>query len=377
MPIFEVTDTALNALARAPLSSVNLHERRDLQRLLRDRLSEIVPDVLVIAEEFGDWDESRRRIDLLGVGRDGRLVVMELKRGDTGAHMELQAIRYAAMVSTMTFDQAVETFSRNVHLAGADAARQTLLDHLQWMEPNEDAFAQDVRVVLFSEDFSRELTASVLWLNDRGLDITCYRMGGYTLAGRVLLDFQQIIPLSEAEEFQIQVRHKQLAERSTRAAGAQVPWNGELYANYGGSRSWADARKYGFISAGGGDWFTRTLTLLETGRRVWVNRPGLGYVGVGIIEGPPTPARDFMVDTPQGPQRYVDVGNPPPELLANLDDPGKSEQFVKVRWLATVAEDKAMRQPGFFGNQNSAAKPRAANWIATVAALQTAFNLEG
>ena len=52
--------------------------------------------VLVVAEEFGDWEESKRRIDLLGLDRDATLVVIELKRTDDGGHMELQAIRYAA-----------------------------------------------------------------------------------------------------------------------------------------------------------------------------------------------------------------------------------------------------------------------------------------
>jgi hypothetical protein len=37
------------------------------------------------------------------------LEVTALKRTEDGGHMELQALRHAAMVSTMTFDQLVET----------------------------------------------------------------------------------------------------------------------------------------------------------------------------------------------------------------------------------------------------------------------------
>ena len=33
--------------------------------------------------------------------------MIELKRTDDGGHMDLQAIRYAAMVSSMTFAQAI------------------------------------------------------------------------------------------------------------------------------------------------------------------------------------------------------------------------------------------------------------------------------
>ena len=67
---------------------------------------------MVIAEEFGEWSESGRRIDLLAVDRDANLVVIEFKRTDDGGHIELQAIRYAAMVANMTWDQAKTAFQK-------------------------------------------------------------------------------------------------------------------------------------------------------------------------------------------------------------------------------------------------------------------------
>lgn len=332
----------------------------------------------MIAEEFGDWDESKRRIDLLGIDRKANLVVIELKRGDTGAHMELQAIRYSAMVSTMTFEQAVDAFEGYLGTLGQAprGARQRLLDHLVWSEPSEDDFAQDVRIVLFSEDFSRELTTSILWLNSRRLDITCFRVGAYRVEQRLLLEFQQIIPLKEAEEYQVRVRNKQQVEQTARRA--QVPWNNEYYANYGdlSYRSWEDARRYGFISASGGHWFTRTLNMLEPGGRVWVNSPGVGYLGAGIVKGRPVPALEFEVDTPSGRRRYLDVGQVSKELRAAAEDPEQAEHFVPIEWLAAVPESKAVREAGLFGNQNSAAKPQTPSWPMTVERLRAAFGIE-
>ena len=68
--------------------------------------------------------------------------------------------------------------------------------------------------------------------------------------------------------------------------GNEREWNGEYYASYGGNedRVWEEARQCGFISAGGRPWFSNTLQLLNKGDRVWVNIPGSGYVGVGIVE---------------------------------------------------------------------------------------------
>jgi len=155
MPIFEVTPDRLVALQPTTFSTHGLRERGDLQRLLRDQAEIIAPDVLIISEEFCDWEDSKRRIDLLGIDRDANLVVVELKRTDDGGHMELQAIRYAAMISKMTFEKVVDVFER--YLASRsrhEQARSTLLDFLGWDAPEEEKFGQDMRIVLASAEFS-------------------------------------------------------------------------------------------------------------------------------------------------------------------------------------------------------------------------------
>lgn len=215
MPIYEFGPQEIRPLSKTTFSQVRMQERRDLQRLLRANVSVIAPDTLVISEEFGDWDESHRRIDLLGIDRNANLVVIELKRTENGGHMELQALRYAAMVSTMTFERATDVFARyltQIGRAGTDARAQ-LLDFLGWDEPDEDRFAQDVRIVLASAEFSRELTTSVLWLIERDIDIRCVRLQPYDLNGQVLVDVQQIIPLPEVAEYQVRVIEKKRKER--------------------------------------------------------------------------------------------------------------------------------------------------------------------
>src|SRR5580692_11408642 len=100
MPIFRLTKDAIQLLPETSFPQQGIKERGDLQRLLRANIEIVAPGVLVIAEEFAEWEDSKRRIDLLGVDQAANLVVIELKRDDSG-HMELQAIRYAAMVSKM------------------------------------------------------------------------------------------------------------------------------------------------------------------------------------------------------------------------------------------------------------------------------------
>jgi len=217
MAIYEIAADQFRKIDEVSFSNVGLRERQDLQRLLRNQIDIVSPDTLVIAEEFSQWEDSNRRIDLLGIDKDANLVVIELKRTEDGGHMDLQSIRYAAMISAMTFERAVEVFTgflvQNKNTADA---KTKLLEFLDWEEPDEDSFAQDVRIVLVSAEFSKELTTSVIWLNERGLDIECVRMKPYRDGGRTLVDIQQIIPLPEAEDYRVKLKEKQERERGAR-----------------------------------------------------------------------------------------------------------------------------------------------------------------
>lgn len=216
MPIYELSRDRIIPLEESSFSANQIRERDDLQRLLRENIDIISPGTLVVAEEFGKWEDSRRRIDLLGVdAEDARLVVIELKRTTDGGHMELQALRYAAMISTMTFADVVDSFSSFLAKQGREDedAEEILLKHLGWDEPDEESFAQDVKIVLASADFSKELTTSAMWLNERGLDITCVRLKPYRLDDRILLDVQPVVPLPEAADYQVKIAQKQISER--------------------------------------------------------------------------------------------------------------------------------------------------------------------
>lgn len=217
MAFYEITQDFLRRVPDTTFPAAGIREREDLQRLLRAQIDIVAKDVLVVAEEFSDWEESSRRIDLLGLDKDANLVVIELKRTEDGGHMELQALRYAAMVSTMTFDKVEQVYADYLRRLSKEAdARSSILEFLGWDEPEESPFAQQVRIVMVSADFSKELTTSVLWLIDQGLDIRCVRIKPYADNRRVLVDVQQIIPLPEAAEYQVRIKKKQESDRVAR-----------------------------------------------------------------------------------------------------------------------------------------------------------------
>ena len=219
-------DRSLTAIEPTSLSGEGRQERADLQGWLRDRPDALEDGLFVLDEEHGDWADSNRRIDLLALDAEGRLVVVELKR-DEGPFMDLQAVRYAAMVAHMTLDRAVEAHAR--YLAGRgveEDARERILEHLGADEGEEpEILSARPRILLAARDFPRELTTAVLWLNDSGLDIRCVRLVPYLLGGDLVLDAAQVIPLPEAADYMVRLRDREAVQ--AHSTYPDEPWTRE------------------------------------------------------------------------------------------------------------------------------------------------------
>lgn len=225
MSLYRVTTTKLESVPPTTFAAEKILERKDLQRLLKQDISPVGDDLLVIAEEFGEWEDSSRRIDLLCLSRDADLVVVEIKRTEDGGHMELQAVRYAAMVSSMTLEQVVDAYAK-AKPTSVDAARCEILDFIRPDSDEPSELSGRVRIVLVSADFSTELTTAVLWLNQHDLDITCIRLRPYKLGADLLIDAAQIIPLPESADYEVKIRAKE--QEKKKAASAR----GELFRRF-------------------------------------------------------------------------------------------------------------------------------------------------
>jgi hypothetical protein len=226
MALYEVREGSLVEQLPSDFASLGLRERQDLQAYLFDNIAVLGDDLKVVAQEYGSWEDARRRLDLLAVDREGHLVVIELKRTNDGGHAELQALRYASMIAAMTFDDVVDAYSNTLTTpAGrglASPGTDPREDLTAFLDSDEEtpALSEDVRIVIVAANFGRELTTAVLWLNSfERMDIRCVRLRPYSLDGHTLLDVEQVIPLKEAAEYQVRMRRKEAAVRTETSEG--------------------------------------------------------------------------------------------------------------------------------------------------------------
>ena len=302
------------------------------------------------------------RIDLLAIAPDASLVLIELKRDRTPRECVAQALDYAAWVDTLTPDRIVQIYQR--YSKGGDlskAFREKFGEEL-----DEDSLNQSHQIILVAAALDDSTERIINYLNARDIAINVIFFQVFQSGHQLLLSRAWLIDPGETQV-------NATASSPSRATGDKEPWNGEFYVSYGSNRSWEDARQYGYISGGGGSWYSQTLKLLSPGDRVWVNIPKTGYVGVGRVTEPVQPASEFTVRTPDGDRLAVDIVRDGERFRARGDDPQTAEYFVRIDWLDTVETRHAVNELGLFGNQNTVCQPTAPKWRHTVERLKTVF----
>lgn len=305
------------------------------------------------------------RIDLLAIAPDGALVLVELKRDRTPREIVAQALDYASWVAELGADRITQIYARFKpgHSLEQDFQQRfgTALD--------EDSLNHAHQIVIVAAELDPSTERIVQYLNDRDIAINVLFFQVFEHGGQQLLSRAWLIDPSETQA-NVAV--------TTTGKGDKEPWNGEFCVSFGDerSRNWDDAVRYGYISGGGGSWYSKTLRRLNPGDRVWVNIPGRGYVGVGRVVEAVQPASEFRVTTDSGEQLAMDVLKHGSQYKETADDPELSEYFVRVQWLHTVPAAKAFNELGLFGNQNTVCQPTTPKWRHTVERLKAVFGVD-
>ena len=300
------------------------------------------------------------RIDLLAIAPDGALVLIELKRDRTPREIVAQALDYASWVAELTADRIMQIYSRFSQGGSLEADFQQRFG----MALDEETLNHAHQIIIVASELDPASERIVGYLNERDIALNVVFFQVFQHGDQQLLSRAWLIDPGETQ-----------ANAATAKGSAGEPWNGEFYVSFGDatSRNWDDARRYGYISGGGGLWFSQTLKMLTPGDRVWVNIPKTGYVGVGEVLEVAQPAKDFKVMTESGEQLAMDVVQHGAKYKLTADDPEKTEWFVRVRWLHTVEASKAFSEVGLFGNQNTVCQPTTPKWRHTVERLKGVF----
>ncbi|MBL8277167.1 MAG: DUF4268 domain-containing protein [Pelomonas sp.] len=242
-------------------SELGFTERNHLQEWLANQPDALGEDLLIIQKEFDGFDDTRERLDLLAIDKQGKLVIIENKLDDSGRDVVWQALKYASYCWTLSTAQVADVFQKYLDRSAPGQNAQALICEFLGKAEFGDVVlnsGDDQRLILVAAQFRKEVTSTVLWLLKHQVDVKCFKATPYRDAGDLFLTVEQVIPLPEAEALMIGISTKEAEEHATErglATRHQLRlefWNTTLqalqaaritrYANVGPSKDhWLDA----------------------------------------------------------------------------------------------------------------------------------------
>jgi len=287
-----------------------------------------------------------KRLDLLCMDSEATLYVIEVKKERTPREVVAQALDYGFWIDQVTLDEIADLHAK--HHDGetlADGFRQRFDADLP------DELSGEHQLVIVASSLDPATDRIVQYVRNRGVPIYVvffqyFRDGDTEFLARTW----------DADPLRTETVAKAATVKKPRA-----PWNGQdFYVTFGEDerRTWDDALRYGFVSAGGGKWYSQTLQALFPGARVFVYIPKTGYVAVGKVLETAQRINDFQVDVDGRRMPILEAPLGAPKMGEGADDEEQSEYLARVEWLKTLPKTEAIWQKGMFANQNTVVRLR-------------------
>lgn len=209
----------IHKVKEATFSELGYSERDHLQEWIANQPDILGEKILIIQKEFDGFDDTRERLDLLAIDKQGSLVVIENKLDDSGRDVVWQALKYASYCSTLSKKQIGEIFQKYLDKFDPGKNAEKLICEFLDQEDFSDVtlnLGSDQRLIMVAAQFRKEVTSTVLWLSRHRVFIKCFKVTPYQDGTDRFLTIEQVIPLPGAEELMIKISEKEIEESSER-----------------------------------------------------------------------------------------------------------------------------------------------------------------
>jgi len=206
---FDLENKAFEKLVQSDMTEEHILERYDFQSAIINSWDTVknnlnLPTAYLIGQEITPHHSVNNSIDLLAFNPDdSSLIVIELKRKKNKLQL-LQAITYAAMVSTWDNDKLISKIQKNINPD---------LEELEELISNNE-LNSDVKIILISELYDPEVIITAEWLsNNYQVDITAFSLSLHKLGKQYFVNFEQRFPLKELADMYEERGHRNKIKR--------------------------------------------------------------------------------------------------------------------------------------------------------------------
>ena len=201
----------INRLEEKTFSELGFKEREHLQEWIAKDPSCLGEELLIIQKEFDGFQETRERLDLLAVDKQGNLVIIENKLDDSGKDVTWQVIKYASYCSSLSKEDLRNIYQQYLKTINSDSsAEESLAEFLGKEDYSEVLINQGSgqRIMMIAGKFRKEVTSTVIWLMNFNIRVQCFKVTPFTFGEQLFLNFDQILPVKDAQDYSISMASK-------------------------------------------------------------------------------------------------------------------------------------------------------------------------
>lgn len=200
----DIANKRLIELTLVNFGDLKLTEPYDIEDWIEKTPKVLGEELLIITRQY--FVPSGKKLDLLAVDKKANLVIIELKRDNSGSEVEWQAIKYASYCANFLTDDIFEIFA--AYLGTEQTEAQSKIE--EFIDVDLENLNDNQRIILVAKEFHSDVISAVLWLRDFEINIECIRLKPFlTPDNQLIISPELIIPLPEAKDYIIRKEKKE------------------------------------------------------------------------------------------------------------------------------------------------------------------------
>ena len=324
---------------------ISIDSEKRLEDILTKDISILGEDYLIIGRQI--ITSYGKKIDLLSINQEGNLTVIELKKNKTSRDVTAQTLDYASWIKDLSYDD-IKSLCEEYY---KDQKFESVFEEKFGITPPEK-LNQEHDMLIICSHLDNETERILNYLSDSyNVPINAVFFRFFKDKNSEYLSRSWLIDPTEVIEKSSKSKSQSKSEL----------WNGKDFVvnidvDKAEVSTWIDSQKFGFVSAGGGKWYSNSLKQLFIGARIFAMIPKKGYIGVGTVTEKSMPIKDFVIKENETIKSILDVDLHCSSIKHDPENLETCEYLVRIDWIKTIPEKEAYWEKGLRANQNSAFK---------------------
>jgi len=170
-----------------PYKKMSVSKEREIEDFIEQNPGILEKDLIIIARQKETSDG--KFVDLMGLDKNGNVVIIELKKDNAARKVISQILDYAVWAEDLNYEDLNSIYKEN---PSTDHA--TLFEKFhEWTNDIETEFNQNQKLYVIGEEIDSRTEKLARYLRRKGIDIYCIEIDFHELDGHRIVDKRDVV----------------------------------------------------------------------------------------------------------------------------------------------------------------------------------------